>query len=71
MNKTNYSHGSILHVRDFGGNEYHVEVINKESDIKNGRSGWDGKVIKTIRGSEWPSEFGKWGYDDQIIAILS
>ena len=62
MNKQhNYRVGSIIKYRAFGGEIRTVEVESKESDIKNGRPGFDGMV----RPGEWC-----WGYDDQIISVV-
>jgi len=57
-----YRVGSVIKYRSMGGEIRVVTVTSKESDIKNGRPGFDGDM----RSGE-----GVWGYDDQIIAVVT
>ena len=56
-----YEVGDIITYATFGGTERTVEVTLKEDDIKNGRPGFDGKIIGT--------DMLVWGYDDQIVRL--
>lgn len=67
----NYKEGSIIVYRPFGGGRRTVLVECKESNIKNGRPGFDG-VLCDREGKPIHDEHegGVWGYDDQIISVL-
>lgn len=56
-----YEIGDVICYSAFGGTRRYVRVTNKEADIKNGRSGFDGCTIDT--------QMNVWGYDSQIIAV--
>lgn len=62
-----YNEGSVIVYVSFGGGRRTVKVESKEEDIKNGRPGFDGILI--VNGKE--TEDGVWGYDDQIVRVLS
>jgi hypothetical protein len=55
--------GDIVTYDSFGGCTRRVRVTHWDSDIKNGRSGFDGVVLG--------SGLSVWGYDDQILTIES
>jgi hypothetical protein len=61
-----YDVGSIIVYRPFGGGERMVKVTAKESDVKNGESGFDGEIID---GAEDGREV--WGYDSQILRVVN
>lgn len=56
-----YEIGNIICYEAFGGTRRYVRVIGKDSDIKNGRAGFDGVTID--------SGMSVWGYDSQIICV--
>jgi|GEM_PF-5846192 len=60
--KLKYKIGSTIKYRAFGGEVRTVVVDEKEADIKNGRPGFGGLT---------KSGDGCWGYDDQVIAVVS
>lgn len=69
---TKYNVGDVVSYLAFGGVHRLVLVTNKESDIKNGRSGFDGILVDEF--THQPIEEGEygngvWGYDDQILAV--
>lgn len=69
---TKYNVGDVVSYLAFGGVRRVVLVTNKESDIKNGRSGFDGVLVDEI--TYQPIEAGEygngvWGYDDQILTV--
>lgn len=55
-----YEVGDVIEQDSFGGLRL-VLVTGREADVKNGRPGFVG----TVPGSE----FGAWGYDDQIVTV--
>jgi hypothetical protein len=60
-----YQVGSIIAYRLAGGQSVRtVRVTNKESNIKNGRSGFDGIVVS---GPNKGADI--WGYDSQITEV--
>jgi hypothetical protein len=61
-----YNIGDTIVYSPFGGGERTVLVKNKEADVKNGEPGFDG--VLTDPNVEYP---GVWGYDFQIIRVLS
>ena len=65
MNTNDYSIGDTITYR-VGAELRTVTVVNKESNIKNGRPGFDGNVV----GDDSPLG-GCWGYDDQIVRVGS
>lgn len=69
---TKYEVGDVVVYSPFGGGRRAVLVTNKESDIKNGRSGFDGLLVNEYDYQPIESDmFGGtvWGYDDQIISV--
>ena len=58
--------GDTLQYRAFGGELRTVIVDGVESDIKNGRPGFDGTIIEG-------ADRGRtvWGYDSQIVWVVS
>lgn len=58
----NYKVGSIIEYETFTGQVRRVKVTGKDSDIKNGRPGFDG----VIQGNG----MSVWGYDSQITRVL-
>lgn len=61
MTKIKYKIGSTIKYRAACGKIRTVLVEEKESDIKNGRPGFDGTELSGV---------GCWGYDDQIISVV-
>ena len=61
-----YRIGSIIIYKTFGGTLREVEVTNKDDDIKNGCSGFDGNLLNS--NGRYVDEV--WGYDDQIISVV-
>ena len=53
-----YNVGDVIEYQPFAGPRRIVTVENKEDNIKNGYSGFDAVE-------------GYWGYDDQIIRVVS
>jgi hypothetical protein len=73
-----YNVGDIVHYQTFGCIETRrVMVTSKDDDIKNGRPGFDGFVIRPgeTYDIQWDLDEDSlqrrlvWGYDDQIIAV--
>ena len=62
MVKFKYKVGSTIKYRAFDGEVRTVVVEEKSDDIKNGRPGFDGTT---------KSGMDCWGYDDQIIGVVS
>jgi hypothetical protein len=58
----NYEVGDEVIYQPFSGPVRRVTVDTKEADIKNGRAGFAGQDT---------DGFGCWGYDCQIIAVVS
>lgn len=64
INKS-YDIGDIVRYRTFTGELRTVKVTAKSDDIKNGRSGFDGRIHGVYE------DFGTvWGYDSQIIRVF-
>ena len=59
-----YSEGSIIDYQTWTGEIRRVIVTNREDDIKNGRSGFDGVLVGDTGNAVW-------GYDDQIVRIVA
>ena len=63
INKS-YEIGDVVRYETFTGELRTVVVTDKSDDIKTGRKGFDGHIHR--------AEFDKvWGYDSQIIRVLS
>lgn len=68
-NHTNYKTGDIITYRNMGGATVRVLVREKDSNIKNGRPGFDGDILDS---NDQPlgGDFGfAWGYDEQITNV--
>jgi hypothetical protein len=72
-----YEVGSILEYEPFGGGVRRVRVTAKEADVKHGEPGFDGVLVAGSGfdtadedGEEWEGT-GVWGYDSQILRVLS
>lgn len=63
-----YKVGSVIVYSPFGGGRRTVRVDEKDSDIKNGRPGFGGVLLKD--GEPVEDGGGVWGYDSQIITVL-
>lgn len=63
-----YEVGDVVEYRPFGGGLRAVRVCDKDSDIKNGRPGFDGYLLDE-EGDEF-KEATVWGYDEQIVRVL-
>jgi len=61
-----YKVGSVIEYQPFGGGIRRVVVTDKDSNIKNGRPGFDGRIA----GDDDPIA-SVWGYDDQITRVVS
>lgn len=65
--------GDIITYEAFGGVRRTVRVTSHESDIKNGRPGFDGVLVTQdgtpIQGDPFGGEV--WGYDDQITGVIA
>jgi hypothetical protein len=59
-----YKAGDVIWYRPFGGGLRQVRVVERLSDVKHGRSGLDGIVV---RGPEKGAAV--WGYDHQIVKL--
>lgn len=69
---TKYNVGDVVSYLAYGGVHRLVLVTNKESDIKNGRSGFDGILVDPITYEPLEGEVfgnGVWGFDDQIMSV--
>lgn len=66
-----YNVGSIVSYSTFGGGHRTVKILNKESDIKNNRPGFDAVEVSQ-EGKEWLEKSGcyVWGYDSQIKSVI-
>ncbi len=65
MSNARYNIGDILTYEPFGGGRRKVRVIEKESDIKNGRAGFAGELLNS------DDEYRNvWGYDSQILWVI-
>lgn len=65
-----YNVGDIVAQVAFGGGVRYVRVTAKDSNIKNGRPGFDGTLV-TRDGRPVETAFdGAWGYDYQIREII-
>ncbi len=60
-----YSVGDTIEASCWGGGSRIVVIETKDASIKNGRPGWSGSYQ-----DKPDSEFGTWGYDDQIIRVV-
>jgi len=60
--------GDILEYAAFGGEVRRIRVEAVEDDIKNGRPGFDGRLVRPTRGMYAGETV--WGYDDQITTII-
>ena len=59
-----YRVGSIIEYRPFGSESVRrVAVDTKETDVKNGRPGFDGALVD--------GTLNVWGYDDQITRVVT
>lgn len=66
----NYGFGDLIHYVDFAGIRRAVLVSERDDDIKNGRPGFVGILIKSTNPADvrdGPETV--WGYDDQITII--
>ena len=59
-----YEVGDIIEYRDFCGGLRKVQVSLRDSDIKNGRPGFDGEVVSGPNAG-----LSVWGYDSQITRV--
>lgn len=60
-----YKIGDTITYSPFGGGARTVKVTAKDSNIKNGRAGFDGVLV-----GAGPDDCPEvWGYDDQIIRV--
>lgn len=58
-----YTVGSIVEYRAFGGGVRVVRITARHADIKNGRPGFDAEYLSG-------SDYDVWGYDSQIVRVL-
>lgn len=58
--------GQVIWYDDFGGNRRRVRIESLHEDIKNGRSGFDGKWLN---GAFEGGFDGVWGYCSQIVTV--
>jgi|TARA_Y100000034_G_scaffold126338_1_gene177405 hypothetical protein len=67
-----YRIGSVIEYQTFGGTTRTVLVEEREDDIKNGRPGFDGKLLPYHLDEDVEPELGKmvWGYDNQITKVI-
>lgn len=74
-----YRIGSVIEYQTFGGTTRTVLVEEKEDDIKNGRPGFDGKLLPFSElelldedADDSAVGFGRqvWGYDNQITKVI-
>lgn len=64
--------GDILIQIPFGGGERRVLVTEVDAEIKNGKPGFSGTLVDVpVVDDGFPRISGVWGYDDQIVAIIS
>lgn len=61
-----YNVGDVIRYQPFGGGWRDVLVDEKDDDIKNGRSGFGGRIV-----SGPDTGMGVWGYDYQIVKVLT
>ena len=64
-----YNVGDVVAQTPFGGGVRYVRVTSKDQNIKNGRPGFDG-ILVYRDGTPVESEYGVWGYDDQITEVI-
>lgn len=64
-----YRVGDVIEYGMFGGGSRIVKVTAREANIKNGRAGFDGDLVRETGGSGLTPGNGVWGYDDQIIRV--
>lgn len=72
--------GQIVEKSEWGGGTCYVEIETVHEEIKNGRPGFVGHIVRQvamqsgrdpIRWKRSGSQFdGKWGYNDQIVRIV-
>lgn len=66
----NYRKGSIIRYNCNDGSTNIAKIISCEDNIKNGNSGFTGRVA-IYRNFEWQElSENTWGYDSQIIELI-
>jgi len=72
-NKFGYKVGDVIEQEAFGGVRRFVLIEGREHDIKNGRPGFDGRLVdregREIRKDD-PIGNGVWGYDYQVKRVI-
>jgi hypothetical protein len=63
-----YEEGDTIEYATPGGERRVVRVDLKSDDIKNGRPGFDGTII---RAGNTATGQTVWGYDDQIVRVVA
>ena len=58
-----YGPGDTIEYRTFSGRSRRVVVEFRDDDIKDGQPGFDGLEVGT--------QEGVWGYDDQVVRVIS
>jgi len=68
-----YNVGDIILQQSWSFGQRYIRITNKDNDIKNGSSGFDG-VLCDKRGNEVNKDdkYGNtvWGYDTQILKVV-
>ena len=69
----NYKAGSIIEYNTFTGSPRRVLVTERFDDVKNGRPGFDGELVKSPgRGfADRGCPRTVWGYDSQITNVVT
>jgi hypothetical protein len=58
--------GDVIEYRTFGGDLRIIIVEGKDDDVKNGRPGFDGRLVNEKSGQSG----GVWGYTEDITRIV-
>ena len=68
-----YNVGSIIEYSTFSGSMRRILVTGMFDDVKNGRPGFDGELVKSPgRGFANRGVFKKvWGYDSQVTRVVT
>lgn len=61
-----YGVGSVIEYRAFGGEVRRVKVEWAGDNVKDGRPGFDGKIVGGSKAGEFV-----WGYDEQITRVVA
>lgn len=64
-----YKIGDVIAYSPFGGGTRYVKVDEKSDDIKNGRPGFGGSLVKWD-GTDSDEITSVWGYDSQITSVI-